>query len=515
MSALPFSIEVLLLALYFLWTIAEYWKNQRARRILSPSQSPVDLPQDVPSTAIQLHPPLPSPTIIPRRAPVSSSPNSQFLSPRQRQIAQRRLSYEWSSPPSTFSAYNSPVSIGSEACRPPSAASSVKNSPRSPVLSTNASVDFAARLHAGPPRSSPIGLLRSPSTNPLRRIRTPEAPAQAARIAPNSPVGPFEEFRHLARSPLTPAKYPTGRATPQSLHSPGRLFRERRRDGSTSPNSPLLALVDGVPTSRLHTICCDDLSSPSIPSQVPIPPWLSSTLLPSLTINDTKSGPQKHPKRRAPSFPSSKRPPDVTDSSRMKRHSLIFPPSTFGPRPSIACVAPSTLKEASYTNPRTHQVAERLPLVPAVNVHNTPPSARQINPLHSSTPKHLSAFLSPTKVPKRRVVEHGSNPVYYYEPATPATVIAETIARPVQTDFKEFSAMLSGKFQEKGWVMAGMAGPDKKKNKKRKKSDAVRVFPKPYVQRFTPPPPDFKSGSLELVKRPTQDFLPSKLTTST
>ncbi|KAK7030597.1 hypothetical protein R3P38DRAFT_2929439 [Favolaschia claudopus] len=484
MSALPFSIEVLLLALYFLWTVAEYWKNQRARRILS-SQSPVNAPQDAPSTAIELHPPLPSPTIISCRAPVYSSPNSQFLSPRQRQIAQRRLSYEWSSPPSTFSPYNSPVaSISPEACRPLSVANPVKNSPRSPVLSINASLDFAARLQAGPPRSSPIGSLRSPSTNPLRCLRTPEASAQAARIAPDSPVGLFEELRHPVRSPLTLAKYPTGRVTPQSLHSPGGMFRERRRDGSTSPNSPLLALGDRValpsPTSRLHTICCDESSPPSIPSQVPMPPWLSSTLLPPLTIGDIKSGPQKHPKRRAPSFPSSKRPPDVSDPSRMKkRHSLIFPPSTFGPRPSIACVAPSTLQEASHTNSCTKQVAERLPLALQFNLHNTPPSARQINSLHSSTPKHLSAFLSPTKVPKRRVVGHGPNPVYRYEPATPATVIAETIARPVQTDFKEFSAMLSGKFQEKGWDMTGMAGPDKKKNKKRKKSDAARVFPKP------------------------------------
>ncbi|KAJ7460545.1 hypothetical protein FB451DRAFT_1269416, partial [Mycena latifolia] len=82
---------------------------------------------------------------------------------------------------------------------------------------------------------------------------------------------------------------------------------------------------------------------------------------------------------------------------------------------------------------------------------------------------HLAALISPSKAP--RLVDRGPDPVYHYGPEAPAVAVAKSIARPVQDEFKNFSAGLGVKFGLRGWAAAGPneLAPPKKNNKKKKK----------------------------------------------
>jgi len=89
--------------------------------------------------------------------------------------------------------------------------------------------------------------------------------------------------------------------------------------------------------------------------------------------------------------------------------------------------------------------------------------------LRPSPGRHFSALISPTKVP-RRFVDRGPNPIYHYDPEAPAVAIAKSIVRPAQDDFKNFSAALGARFEQKGWAVDGPneLAPAKKKGEKKK-----------------------------------------------
>ncbi|KAJ7763694.1 hypothetical protein B0H14DRAFT_2972218, partial [Mycena olivaceomarginata] len=424
------SLELLGLSLIVLCSLAEYLQRRavRPRPPILGASAAFPPPQLDTRHFAPLRPPLPSPTILNRHEFPPCSPNQQLLSPRQRQIAQRRLPYEY---PSLSSLPSTPLLPATPSLPFPGPS----NVPRSPASPFNNNVEFTARLFAGPPRS-PF-LLHSPTTL-------------------------FVERRHPSCSPLAPM--------PPTADSPAGLFLERwQHDLTSTPAS----LQKSTRTATILPETCPQV----IPSTQPIassPLLASPILLPSPTpANPTAPARPQRRMRHAPSVSVLPRPlspvPEFDVVSQktireMKRCSMGFSSSPSSVVADLGLsAAPPQSGEASQKDSGTapvsdgkagQPVVERLPLT---DVPNTPPAmwtkkrdvpVFEASLLRPPPDKHLSALISPTKVP-RRVVEHGPNPVYHYDTETPAIVIAKSIVRPAQDDFKNFSATLEGKKKRK------------------------------------------------------------------
>ncbi|KAJ7355497.1 hypothetical protein DFH08DRAFT_852591 [Mycena albidolilacea] len=274
--------------------------------------------------------------------------------------------------------------------------------------------------------------------------------------------------------------------------SPAGLFLERwQHDLTSTPAS----LQNSTRTAAILPETCPQVI-PSTQLIASSPLLASPILLPSpIPANPPAPARPQRRMRRAPSVsvlprPLSRVPESHVVSQKtnreMKRCSIGF-----GSSPSSVVAdlglsaAPPQSGEASQKDSGTAPVSdgkagqpveERLPLT---DVPNTPPVMRtkqhdvpvfEASLLRPPPDKHLSALISPTKVP-RRVVEHGPNPVYHYDMETPAIVIAKSIVRPAQDDFKNFSATLGARFEQKGWAVTGPneLEPAKKKGKKKRK----------------------------------------------
>ncbi|KAF8196649.1 hypothetical protein K438DRAFT_2016585 [Mycena galopus ATCC 62051] len=538
MIALDFDIclEVLGLFLVLACSLAQYLQ----RRTPSPRRAISSLPRRARQPLLGVSPnldtrhfvslrsPFPSPIIVNRRQfSAPGSPNQQLLSPRQRQIAQRRLSYELNFPSTPLSPFLAPpvCGLGLRVDSPVHAA----NTPSSPFHNRNA--DFTARLLAGPPRSPSLGPPHSPLVGPL--------PSPVAPPVAESPASLFVECSHPPHSPLVPTPSPPGSTVAQTTqpaeHSPAGLFVERWESDLTSAPASLPCL-DSVPLETPPSRRPEPTSPPqTIPSDAPPQPIASSTSplfpLPSPIPADLAAAPSGTQRRivrlrRAPSIPLSVRSPspepesDVVvsivskTSDKMKRHSMVFGPSMSPSRAASAVVAdltsPVAPMQSEETSPKDgstepvldpkvagETVEDRFPLA---DMHNTPPPARTVkkhvvdpsdflaSTFNSrSRPAQLAVLFSPTKIPRRVA---GLNPVYDYCPEAPAAVVAKNIVRRAQNDFKDFSATLGARFEEKGWAVSGPSelAAVKKKAKKRRNGRAGAKDPQPKPPSLPPTP---------------------------
>ncbi|KAJ7695147.1 hypothetical protein B0H17DRAFT_1056585, partial [Mycena rosella] len=115
----------------------------------------------------------------------------------------------------------------------------------------------------------------------------------------------------------------------------------------------------------------------------------------------------------------------------------------------------------------------------------------------------LAALISPSKAPRR--ADRGPNPVYHYLPDTPAVAVAKSVARPVQDEFKNFSAALGAKFGLRGWAETGPneLAPPKKTKKKKKKAAAKGAHATPY------PPVTVRGPRVSHPPSPSTTLLPA------
>ncbi|KAJ7604049.1 hypothetical protein DFH06DRAFT_1349750 [Mycena polygramma] len=467
----------------------------------------------------ELQPPPASPVILSRRQfPAPGSPNLQLLSAKQRQSAQRRLSYEYPLPPSQPATPVLPFPATPPRFLPQADSALSCNFKFFGLVdnSKDAATDFTARLTAGPPRSP-----RSPFALPA------QCAAESPRLSALNMAQ--ERLQHLpsklAPSPSEVASFPKSKdyaiiAFPALLASPilpdailpvSDSSSSLRRSPSWRP----------IPVPPQHTVLSEEFqrvsskTSPLLPSPIFVDP------VPTLSASSSavRRCPSFHHLPAAlPSMPESGFDafnPQKASARTMKRHSMVSEVSTshLGSPVLQACVSdlrsrallstPPPPEEGSCTEenecdsldvkPAESETEERFPLG---DVHNTPTQTAKHSAIgipvleaHQMSSKHLAALISPGKASRR--VDRGSGPVYGYHPEAPAVAIAKSIVRPAQDDFKNFSAALAAKFGQKGWAATELneLTPAMKKGKKKKKKKGVANAPS------VPPSPNPNSAS--------------------
>ncbi|KAJ7636000.1 hypothetical protein DFH06DRAFT_1336155 [Mycena polygramma] len=536
---LSFSVSFVALLLAILYSLARYLHRRRAARrrgdytrhrpilgldLAARHARPVkNLPRFAATTRRielaspdirELQPPPASPVILSRRQfPAPGSPNLQLLSAKQRQSAQRRLSYEYPLPPSQPATPVLPFPATPPRFLPQADSALSCNFKFFGLVdnSKDAATDFTARLVAGPPRSprSPFALPAQYATESFRLSMAQErlqhlkselapSPPEAASF-PKSQDYAIIAFPALLASPILPDAIPPV-SEPSSSLQPAAV----RRSPSWRP----------LPVAPQQTIIPEEpqrVTPPLLPSPIfadPVPPLTSA--FPSAV----RRYPSFHHLPAAlPTVPESGVDAEKTSARTMKRRSMVSEVSAshLGSPVLQACVSdlrsrallptPPPHEEGSHTEenewdsldvkPAESETEERFPLG---DVHNTPTqiakhSAIGIPVLEAPPSKHLAALLSPAKASRR--VDRGSGPVYGYHPEAPAVAIAKSIVCPAQDDFKNFSAALAAKFGQKGWAATELneLTPAMKKGKKKKKKKGVANAPS------VPPSPNPNSAS--------------------